>query len=184
MLTTGLLTAFDSMFKRLHDLESTQKELLEKVSDLSTKPQRPRSTISYMDSPFSEEDELVRGHARRAYGKLSSHLSPEVSTSNDSFAVSPHSTSKLEFAQSTATLSSPVNGAPKLFAKLPADVLNAGLTKQELMRLSVVYELIETEADYVKDLGIMINVNGLLFYQIEKHIGLPICKIPSITKQI
>ncbi|TPX45095.1 hypothetical protein SeLEV6574_g04083 [Synchytrium endobioticum] len=35
--------------------------------------------------------------------------------------------------------------------------MNAGLTKAELLRLSVVYELIETEADYVKDLGTMIK---------------------------
>ncbi|KAJ3103449.1 Phosphatidylinositol 3,4,5-trisphosphate-dependent Rac exchanger 2 protein [Phlyctochytrium bullatum] len=38
--------------------------------------------------------------------------------------------------------------SPKLFAKLPIEVLNARLSKSELMRLSVIYELIETEADY------------------------------------
>ncbi|KAI8621585.1 hypothetical protein BC830DRAFT_1076995 [Chytriomyces sp. MP71] len=48
---------------------------------------------------------------------------------------------------------------PKLYPKLPALVVNAGLPKQEMMRLSVVYELIETEADYIRDLGIMINLH-------------------------
>ncbi|KAJ3412174.1 cytochrome c oxidase subunit 1 [Chytridiales sp. JEL 0842] len=47
--------------------------------------------------------------------------------------------------------------SPKLFAKLPQEVVNANLPKGELMRLSVVYEFIETEMDYVKDLVIMVN---------------------------
>ncbi|KAJ3045784.1 cytochrome c oxidase subunit 1 [Rhizophlyctis rosea] len=46
---------------------------------------------------------------------------------------------------------------PKMFSKLPPEVLAANLQKNELMRLSAVYELIETEADYVKDLRTMIN---------------------------
>jgi hypothetical protein len=48
---------------------------------------------------------------------------------------------------------------PKLFSKLPQEIVNSGLPKAELMRLSVVYEFIETESDYVKDLGIMVNVS-------------------------
>ncbi|TPX30842.1 hypothetical protein SmJEL517_g05682 [Synchytrium microbalum] len=145
LLSNGLLGAFDAMFKRLHDLEASQKELLEKVSEMS----KTRPASSYAESPAEDDD--GRGHARRPYGKLS-HLSPDVATSNDSFAISP---AKLDSAPSTLTLSSPT--APKLFAKLPPEVLNAGLTKAEMMRLSVVYELIETESDYVKDLGTMIN---------------------------
>ncbi|KAJ3288135.1 cytochrome c oxidase subunit 1 [Borealophlyctis nickersoniae] len=46
---------------------------------------------------------------------------------------------------------------PKMFSKLPPEVLSAQLPKAELMRLSVVYELIETESDYVRDLNTMIN---------------------------
>jgi hypothetical protein len=45
----------------------------------------------------------------------------------------------------------------KLFAKLPKQVVESGLEKPELMRLSAVYELIETECDYVKDLNTMIT---------------------------
>jgi hypothetical protein len=45
----------------------------------------------------------------------------------------------------------------KLFAKLPKEVAEADLDKNELMRLSVVYELIETEIDYVNDLKTMLS---------------------------
>ncbi|KAJ3269397.1 Myosin 10A, isoform D [Terramyces sp. JEL0728] len=47
--------------------------------------------------------------------------------------------------------------APKLFAKLPKQIAEAQLEKPELMRLSAVYELIETEIDYVKDLNTMLS---------------------------
>ena len=40
---------------------------------------------------------------------------------------------------------------------LPKEVLDANLPKNEVMRLSAVYELIETEADYCKDLSTIIS---------------------------
>ncbi|KAJ3201078.1 Rho guanine nucleotide exchange factor 4 [Entophlyctis luteolus] len=49
--------------------------------------------------------------------------------------------------------------SPQVFKKLPTEILNAGLAKQELLRLSVIYEIIETESDYIRDLGIMANVH-------------------------
>lgn len=51
----------------------------------------------------------------------------------------------------------PVTPGMKLFAKLPKQIAESTLEKPELMRLSAVYELIETEIDYVKDLQTMIN---------------------------
>ncbi|KAJ3302352.1 Myosin 10A, isoform D [Kappamyces sp. JEL0829] len=45
----------------------------------------------------------------------------------------------------------------KLFSKLPKQIVESGLEKPELMRLSAVYELIETEIDYCKDLQTMIG---------------------------
>ncbi|KAJ3325340.1 Myosin 10A, isoform D [Boothiomyces sp. JEL0866] len=50
---------------------------------------------------------------------------------------------------------------PKLFAKLPKQIAEAQLEKPELMRLSAVYELIETEIDYVKDLNTMLTVTDV-----------------------
>ncbi|KAJ3293191.1 cytochrome c oxidase subunit 1 [Rhizoclosmatium sp. JEL0117] len=52
-----------------------------------------------------------------------------------------------------------VKSPVKLYPKLPAEIAGAGLPKAELMRLSVIYELIETEADYIRDLGIMIDLH-------------------------
>jgi hypothetical protein len=51
----------------------------------------------------------------------------------------------------------------KLFAKLPQEVAKADIDKVEMMRLSVVYELIETESDYINDLKTMQSVNYNLF---------------------
>jgi hypothetical protein len=48
--------------------------------------------------------------------------------------------------------------ASKNFSKVPKEVADANLPKPELMRLSTVYELIETELDYGKDLMTMIHV--------------------------
>lgn len=55
---------------------------------------------------------------------------------------------------------SPGSASPQkaAFNKLPQEIVNAGLPKQELMRLSVVYEMIETEQDFARDLTVMITV--------------------------
>jgi hypothetical protein len=43
--------------------------------------------------------------------------------------------------------------------RLPAEVLALNLPKEETMRQNVVYEILESEADYVRDLNVMINVS-------------------------
>ncbi len=45
------------------------------------------------------------------------------------------------------------------FGKLPQDILAKNLPKSQLMRLSVVYEFIDTEQDYVRDLNVMLTVS-------------------------
>ncbi|KAI9343309.1 Dbl homology domain-containing protein [Zopfochytrium polystomum] len=53
---------------------------------------------------------------------------------------------------------SPGAGTPRsMFPRLPAEIACSGLPKAELMRLSVVYEFIDTERDYVNDLLTMMN---------------------------
>jgi hypothetical protein len=42
--------------------------------------------------------------------------------------------------------------------KLPAEVIAADLGKKEMIRLSVIYEMIETEQDFARDLTVMISV--------------------------
>jgi hypothetical protein len=59
-------------------------------------------------------------------------------------------------ASSTVATPSPTSS---LKLKLPTSIMELNLPKTELMRLATVYELIETEADYVRDLQIMSVVN-------------------------
>jgi hypothetical protein len=51
--------------------------------------------------------------------------------------------------------------APKVF-RLPNEILALDLTKEEQMRQSVIYEMIDSEADYVHDLRVTIDVNSIL----------------------
>nr|KAJ3421048.1 Rho guanine nucleotide exchange factor 4 [Polyrhizophydium stewartii] len=76
---------------------------------------------------------------------------------------SPSSAGSMPWSESSARFSgsfgSPAAGPPKMFSKLPKEVIDANLPKPELMRLSAVYELIETEADYCRDLSTIINAS-------------------------
>ncbi|KAI8926331.1 hypothetical protein BC831DRAFT_456795 [Entophlyctis helioformis] len=51
----------------------------------------------------------------------------------------------------------PLPAQSKMFAKLPKEVQDANLPKPELMRLMAVYELLDTEADYCRDLSTIIS---------------------------
>lgn len=57
-------------------------------------------------------------------------------------------------ASSSSTVLSP---GPKSF-KLPDEVLSMNLDKAELKRQNIIYEIIETEADFVRDLNMMMSV--------------------------
>jgi len=55
------------------------------------------------------------------------------------------------------------NSTPQLqFSTLPENILQMNLSRQENMRLSVIYELFATESDYVRDLNVIINVNIIM----------------------
>ncbi|KAI8895289.1 hypothetical protein BC833DRAFT_623172 [Globomyces pollinis-pini] len=74
---------------------------------------------------------------------------------HNSFPTSTSESNLLEDKSRNSIL--PVAASPKMFAKLPKQIVESGVEKPELMRLCAVYELIETEIDYVKDLNTMIN---------------------------
>ena len=63
---------------------------------------------------------------------------------------------KKDNSASTVATPSPTSS---LKLKLPTSIMELNLPKTELMRLATVYELIETESDYVRDLQIMSVVN-------------------------
>lgn len=54
--------------------------------------------------------------------------------------------------------STPVVAKSKsMFPRLPQEIVDSGISKAECMRLSVVYELIDTESDFVRDLSLMVT---------------------------
>ncbi|KAI9201995.1 uncharacterized protein BJ171DRAFT_584641 [Polychytrium aggregatum] len=129
-------TAIDSIAHRLGDLITQQSDIIEKILECSRNRSHSfglSSTDVDTDDTGPEEGSRSRSHQRE-------------------------SSSEPFFDQNKAAAPQ-TPSTPKLFAKLPAEVMNAGLPKPELMRLSVVYELIETELDYVRDLSVMINIH-------------------------
>lgn len=50
------------------------------------------------------------------------------------------------------------SAVPKIF-KLPKEVLDLNLSKEEVMRQSVLYEFIDSEADFVRDLNVLLEVH-------------------------
>ncbi|KAJ3100459.1 Myosin 10A, isoform D [Phlyctochytrium planicorne] len=171
----------DLVFRKLVDIDVAQKDIQERMRGFSNSVNRRSRPISMTESEMDDGDYDGTGSVR---GKPRLHINPEGpkrGQSSDSLLNSGMPDESLRRAVSTsekvprgdlsaslnisATSSSPsllgtaptTPISPKLFSKLPMEVMNAGLPKVDMMRLSVVYELIETESDYVKDLGIMVN---------------------------
>ncbi|KAI9343518.1 hypothetical protein BDR26DRAFT_858236 [Obelidium mucronatum] len=128
-LAQEIFQHLETLSKRLTNMETVQKGIVNHVHEVGR-----------------------RSHLNGGGGGLGSHVRSSSELSNDSGTDDGGSGVG---GQRSGAGSPPAT--PKLFPKLPVEVMNSGLPKQELMRLSVVYELIETEADYVRDLGIMIN---------------------------
>jgi hypothetical protein len=81
----------------------------------------------------------------------------------------PLQVSSLPEQESTERTPSPTNPSPtNPFPKLPPELRDVGLSKEESLRQSAIYELFTTEADYIRDLQVIINVCSssprLLFY--------------------
>ncbi|KAJ3237114.1 cytochrome c oxidase subunit 1, partial [Chytriomyces hyalinus] len=143
-LAENLLQTIDIISKRLSSIEASQRKL------------HALASIPALPAQDSERKSLANSLRLRSTSELYNGRVSEVrsETEQNSQASSP-----INPKQSSQSSPPAGTGTPKLYPKLPAMVLNAGLPKQEMMRLSVVYELIETEADYIRDLGIMINLH-------------------------
>lgn len=72
----------------------------------------------------------------------------------------------------------------KNFSKVPKEVADANLPKPELMRLSTVYELIETEIDYGKDLTTMIQYHKVQLRESKLLLDAEVNAIFSNTEQL
>ncbi|KAJ3234247.1 cytochrome c oxidase subunit 1 [Chytriomyces hyalinus] len=143
-LAENLLQTIDIISKRLSSIEVSQK----KLHALASIPALPAQDV--------ERKSLANSLRLRSTSELYNGRVSEVRSETEQI---PQASSPINPKQSSQSSPPAGTGTPKLYPKLPAMVLNAGLPKQEMMRLSVVYELIETEADYIRDLGIMINLH-------------------------
>ncbi|KAJ3065369.1 hypothetical protein HDU98_011268, partial [Podochytrium sp. JEL0797] len=140
LLATSLLTHLETLSQRLANLEATQRGI---KNHMNFKNRR------------SAEVRLADGHFRC----LSEQSLNVVSRGEDEGSSPRTNVVSPDGMKVASPVSATAVGSPRAYPKLPAEVVNAGLEKRELMRLSVVYELIETEADYIRDLGIMVNVH-------------------------
>ncbi|KAJ8331299.1 hypothetical protein QVD99_001585 [Batrachochytrium dendrobatidis] len=142
----------------LHDLNATRIDILGRLVTPSTMDRitNMKSTVKVI-LPY-QRHEQSGGHSN--HGSIAPQTRASVavtsldSQESDAFldmGIFP----KTGLAAANHVSMAPV--APKMFAKLPKEVTDANLPKPELMRLSALYELIETEADYCRDLMTMIN---------------------------
>ncbi|KAJ3182436.1 cytochrome c oxidase subunit 1 [Geranomyces variabilis] len=151
-LADQYLSTLTSLRQQVHVLEHIQHQLLTRIGTPSlasciahhaTSDSEPH--LHQMDSKTSLMEGSGAEMAATATAKAANRMSALI--------------------QSSGSEASPAQSAqmPKsMFSKLPPEVNNAGLLKPELMRLSVVYEMIETEADHVRDLELMIYYHTLL----------------------
>ncbi|KAI8854077.1 hypothetical protein BC829DRAFT_381244 [Chytridium lagenaria] len=169
-----LLDTLDLVFRKLVDIDTSQKEISDRITSIGMQVNRRSRPISMTESEVDDMD--YDGHSARANAVKRGMSSDSLLNGGLGEDTLRRTVTSSERAARTADLHTSVNVisaassspsllgtlpttpiSPKLFAKLPTEVMNAGLPKNDMMRLSVVYELIETEADYVKDLGILVN---------------------------
>ncbi|KNC98059.1 uncharacterized protein SPPG_06473 [Spizellomyces punctatus DAOM BR117] len=153
-LADELISTIGRLLQNVKDLETSQQNILGKVGNLAL-----AERIATIDEEVSSSAmDFGMPIPRRAMSVITDS-DRQKSQSSISLASEPSfvDASKTRMSiDSAAPAASP--GPPKtMFSKLPPEVAGANLPKPELMRLSAVYELIETEADYVRDLSLMIN---------------------------
>ena len=144
-------TAFDTIIKAINTNGESNLEIINMLNE-----QRKDSTMLRVETKQEHPDKSL----------LSLYEAPPVAkeTKEEPVTASPSATLSGVITPSTAIASAATphssgeNDTQKIFGKLPPELMNRGLTKPQLMRLSVIYEMIETEVDYIRDLNIMINV--------------------------
>ncbi|TPX69374.1 hypothetical protein SpCBS45565_g02378 [Spizellomyces sp. 'palustris'] len=153
-LADEVISTIGRLLQHVKDLETAQQSILGKMGNVAL-----AERIATIDEEvLSSSMDFGIQIPRRALSVIADS-DRQKSQSSISLASEPSfvETSKTRMSiDSAAPAASP--GPPKtMFSKLPPEVAAANLPKPELMRLSAVYELIETEADYVRDLSLMIN---------------------------
>ncbi|KAJ3126286.1 Myosin 10A, isoform D [Physocladia obscura] len=159
-------TIGSKIFQKLVELDETLNETVRKAAEKLNKAQSDNTyiaeelmknllIISNRLSQIENTQKVIMntietGH-RKSFLNKGLHLRSNSSMNSVTF----------NSEDENKTNSPPISGAvsPKLYAKLPMEVLTSNLPKQDMMRLSVIYELIETESDYIRDLQLIIDLH-------------------------
>jgi hypothetical protein len=173
-LVAGVLGAFEDVSKRLKDLKamtdmvgSSALGLHSVVSVLENKSMAPspqdalekgRSSQRPQDPASSHAGSGGLVRKSNANLKVSSAVPPSGSSSPATRSPSPTNTDMKPLSPNV--VSPNANGSvPKVF-KLPDEVLAFNLSKDETQRQSIMYEIIDSEIDYVRDLTMTIDVSN------------------------
>lgn len=119
------------MLQRIVELEVTQREILSEIHNVK----------SFLTTPTPNASKYPSGVHHSAISEIS--LEPPASEP-------PHTRS----ASSVTIVSGP---SMKQLGKLPPELESMDLSESERKRQSSIYELIETEDDYIKDMQLLVN---------------------------
>jgi len=140
----------------------TMQNRLDKTSSTSAPPaatiihghslsnlQASSSTTSINNNELKKQPSFLKGNQKLKFGHWT-HNEGSASKSN----LTP-----LSQCPTPVSASENFSPSPQLqFSTLPENIIQMNLSRQENMRLSVIYELFATESDYVRDLNVIINV--------------------------
>ncbi|KAI8921845.1 hypothetical protein DFJ77DRAFT_651 [Powellomyces hirtus] len=159
-LTDHYLTSISSLHQQIEKLESSQQKVLIRCGTPGLAQKLREQQLSRESHLEASQSGVFQPSHSGVF--LPSHMTDkqlsQSSQSLDNGGGTITNTSRMSVMLDTSPASaSPVQTPKSMFSKLPPEVSSANLPKPELMRLSVVYEMIETEADYVRDLELMIN---------------------------
>ncbi len=146
-----VMNAFDTIVKAINTNGETSLEIIGMLND-----QKKDSALLRIETKIPTNDPPTQVNETPSTPKETKE-EPIVPVP----AASPPTALAVATTPSTISSATPQTGdseSQKIFGKLPPELMTNGLTRPQLMRLSVIYEMVETEADYIRDLNLMINV--------------------------
>lgn len=156
--------------RRRSSISQSNAPVDRRLSETSPKPEKQDANEQKSFSLTADAGKTVQGRESAQSSAPSTHrksvskgIEPAfVHASHTRKVQSPFLQQQQEPAQQPTPFSKPATltnqgSMPKVF-KLPEAILKLNLPKEEIFRQSVIYELIESEADYVRDLNLMTQV--------------------------
>jgi len=134
----------------LGNINTTGLQTSSSTSCITAPPEYRKQSLFFGSSKGNQSLPTLQNKLK--FGHWSSHNDNPLPKSN----LNPQSQSQLTPLSASESFAS----APQLqYSTLPENIIQMNLSRQENMRLSVIYELFATEADYCRDLNVIINVN-------------------------